>query len=84
MKARDEAPDAKAFSEVHNIYAYVPQVQLPGHMYPALLCEVPDPSYNPLVGWNDPVYEGYDKYNMIYDVKERSESAFDIIRKWDP
>lgn len=82
-QAQEEAPDAKHFSEVETIYAYVPQVVIPGYLYPALLCEVDD-SYNNLVGWNDPNNDGYEHHNMINDVDERSDSAFHIVKKWDP
>ena len=82
-QAQEESPNARRFSDVHTIYAYVPQVEIPGYAYPALLCDIDD-SYYDLVGWNDPNYIGYDKYNMIYDVDERSDSAFHIIQKWNP
>lgn len=59
------------FSEVSEIKAYVPQVQVRGYVFPLLLCDV-DGLKTEEIGWVDPYSKKdenpYDKHNIIFDV----------------
>merc|ERR1740139_2046926 len=71
----------KAFNDVTEIAAYVPQVKVPGFSFPFLICD--DEYVNPkLVGFTDPDEEGYDSHNLIFDVYTILEEKKDnSIRK---
>ena len=71
----------KAFSQVPEIYAYVPQAHVPGLLYPQLICEI-DRNQWEFVGWVDPNNRDYRQHNMIYDVKKRGRGAFSTITSW--
>ena len=73
----------KGFSEVDEIYGYVPQVKISGSLYPKLLCQVDEDCYD-LVGWNDPNKKGFDDHNLMNDVEDRGVNTFSVVRKWSP
>ena len=54
------------FSDLPEIFGYVPMVKLFGSNYPALIADIStiDPG---LIGWSDPLHS-YDRHNMIFDV----------------
>lgn len=66
----------QTFSEVDEIFGYIPQVKKAGFNFPLLVCDTSsiDPG---LIGWRDP-YHSFDFHNVIFDVKglvkERSET----------
>ena len=60
------------FSNIAELYAYVPQVKIGGFDYPFLLCDV-DKIDDGYVGWNDP-YNGYDHHNMIFDIPKVAQA----------
>ena len=60
------------FSNIAELYAYVPQVNIGGFDYPFLLCDV-DKIDHGYVGWNDP-YNGYDHHNMIFDIPKVAQA----------
>jgi hypothetical protein len=68
----EQAPNHVRFSEVSEIKAYVPQVQVRGYVFPLLLCDV-DGLKTEEIGWVDPYSKKdenpYDKHNIIFDVK---------------
>ena len=70
MFAKTYKPSGRAtdlrFSDLPEIYGYVPQVKLFGSNYPALICDISTIDEN-LIGWIDPAYS-YDRHNMIFDV----------------
>lgn len=59
------------FSEVEEIYAYVPQVRVPDMPMPVLIANVNDIDSS-LIGWDDPHF-GVNAHNIIYDIPELSE-----------
>ena len=65
------------------IYGYIPQVSLPGFLYPQLICEVDSNQWD-LVGWVDPNNRDYRYHNLIYDVKTRGSGAFSTVTNWSP
>jgi len=64
---------ADKFSEVENIDGYIPQVRIPGHPFPKLLCYV-DKIDTSLVGWKDP-YRSFDEHNLIFDVPKMANAV---------
>jgi len=67
----EKNPNTVRFSEVSEIKAYVPQVQVGGYVFPLLLCDV-DGLKVEEIGWVDPYSKKeenpYDKHNIIFDV----------------
>ena len=54
------------FSNVKEIFGYVPQIQLDSFEYPLLVCDTSD--VNPsLIGW-EPASKGHDYFNLTYDI----------------
>ena len=64
-KPSGQATDLR-FSDLPEIYGYVPQVKLFGSNYPALICDISTIDEN-LIGWSDPRFS-YDRHNLIFDV----------------
>lgn len=54
------------FSDIPERMGYVPKVNIPGHNFPFLICDIDDIDEN-LVGWRDPE-KSYDFNNLILDV----------------
>lgn len=88
------------FSNLANcqLDAYVPQVKIPGHIYPFLLCDVNDINKN-LIGWRgfDKHGDTYEQHNMIRDVSNviiqskdnenhqgNQKHLFSIVKHWPP
>lgn len=75
-------PDGEAsdetFSSVHEIYGYVPQLNLEEFLYPILLCDVSNIDKS-LIDWTG----DYDAFNVIFDVPEEyRKSSFSAIEHW--
>jgi len=69
------------FSEVMEIYGYIPQVIIPGCSFPFLLCEKDWGAE--LLSWNDESDESFKKHNLIYDVEEsKRDGLFSIVKSW--
>lgn len=76
-------PKGETFSEIPSICAYVPQVIIPGHLFPVLLCDISDIDPE-LIGWEDPKYS-YQEHSAIYDLKcLENKEVFSVIRHWPP
>jgi hypothetical protein len=77
----------KRFSEVKEIYGYVPQVEDYGFEYPLIACDISD--INPeLLSWSDPssVFP-FDEHNIMYDVpglldEVGDRHVFSIVKTW--
>ena len=54
------------FSNVTEIFGYVPQIKLSNFSFPVLACNVDDIDQE-LIGWNDHRHS-YDHHNLIFDV----------------
>lgn len=54
------------FSQVKEIYGYVPQKKIEGFPFPSLLCDVKEIDEG-LIGWTDP-NNSYDHHNLIFAV----------------
>jgi len=85
---------SEKFQDVKEIAAYVPQVKIPGFIFPFLLCDT-DNMNEDQIGWSDP-QEGYKNHNLIEDVLSilaiqngeedcttRNISMFSIVKGWE-
>lgn len=90
-----KATDFK-FSNVKEIFGYVPQMQVPGYLFPFVLCDV-DSIDKQLIGWS--AYDdSFDSYNLIFDVPKVCEDMakkregedgekhylFSTVKSWTP
>lgn len=76
-------PSDLGFSDVKEIFAYVPQVRVPGLPMPTLICNINNIDRE-LIGWNDPM-NGVNAHNVLYDIREISEKKlFSEIYHWPP
>ena len=69
------------FSDVKEIFAYVPQVKTAEGSFPLLVCDVSklDPE---LLGWNDP-FLGIDAHNVLWDIPGLAEKPiFSTVHHW--
>ena len=88
-------PMEEAFSEVHEICGYVPNVIIPGYLFPFLLCDVSNID-NELIGWTGFDSEKSDLKNLIDDMPlvlrrtkskknlQNSNPRFSQIMSWAP
>eukprot|EP00978_Attheya_sp_CCMP212_P000391 scaffold788_cov56-Attheya_sp.AAC.4 len=71
-------PTRQPFSEVEEIFAYIPQVKLAGYAFPLIACDVSGIKEG-LIGWKDQ-HNSYDFYNLMLDVpalaKVKTRDAF--------
>mmetsp|Transcript_25625 Transcript_25625/g.35923 ORF Transcript_25625/g.35923 Transcript_25625/m.35923 type:complete len:236 (+) Transcript_25625:85-792(+) len=74
------------FSEVLDVFAYVPQIGLPGHSYPTLFCDVSKIG-DELISWRDPDHP-FEFHNAIYDLPIYDENSdtpiFSSVHHWSP
>jgi len=83
------------FSEVPEIFGYVPQMKLLAFPFPLILCDVRGIN-DDLIGWTDPRYP-HDHHSVIFDVpglvrkeNERAEnidkncSLLSVVKHWPP
>jgi len=74
---------AKGFSDVKEIFSYVPQVRVPGLPMPLLVCNVNNIDRE-LIGWDDPKH-GVNAHNVLYDIPAIGEKEiFSEIKHWPP
>jgi len=71
-KPRGEATDI-GFSEVREIFGYIPSIQVRGFQYPLLTCDVSGLKHTGLIGWKDPGVP-YSEHNIIYDLPKADET----------
>ena len=81
---RDRQASTEGFSEVFEIFAYVPQVKVVGFPMPLLICNVNDIDRQ-LIGWNDPKF-GVNAHNVIYDLPGLADKPgiFSEVYHWPP
>lgn len=82
----DKPHPEQFFSDVKEIFGYVPQAVIPGALYPTLLCDVSEIDQE-LVGWDDPADREKITHNAIYDVPgllNDTGSLFSIVKHWPP
>lgn len=76
--------DAKCNQELSG---YIPQVEVPGFVYPLLAADIKDVDEN-LIGWIDHA-EGYAPHNLFHDVEGIIEETvshpiFSVVKQYDP
>ena len=75
------------FSEVGEIFGYVPQVRIDGFQYPFLLCNIADLHDKDIIGWDKQSDPSYDSQNLVNDVQPGNipidESLFSIVKDWN-
>lgn len=74
------------FSEVSDIYGYIPQHKLAGALYPTLLCDVSEIGEE-LIDWEDPSDPSKKTHNAVYDFpslnnRTDSDRVFSIVMQW--
>jgi len=74
------------FSEVDDIFGYVPQAMVSGALFPTLLCDISKIDQE-LVGWDDPDDPTKDSHNAIFDLpglveKAEGEYLFTFVRQY--
>eukprot|EP00551_Chaetoceros_affinis_P010403 CAMPEP_0203684632 /NCGR_PEP_ID=MMETSP0090-20130426/48136_1 /ASSEMBLY_ACC=CAM_ASM_001088 /TAXON_ID=426623 /ORGANISM="Chaetoceros affinis, Strain CCMP159" /LENGTH=926 /DNA_ID=CAMNT_0050553809 /DNA_START=252 /DNA_END=3032 /DNA_ORIENTATION=- len=81
IKARGKVSD-RPFSDILQMYGYVPQVKLGGFQHPILLCDVSKLKKS-LIGWER---DGdYESFNITYSVpKNARKSCFNVVKSWLP
>lgn len=77
---------------------YIPQVKVPGHLYPFILCDVNDINTN-LIGWHgcDNNNDTYDEHNISHDIAKvmkgtdnadnrrgNQKHLLSIVKHWPP
>jgi len=69
------------FSDVFEIYGYVPQVKLNEYQYPLLICDVDDIDHA-LIGWSG----DYKMFNLSHEMSAsvNSKKPFSIVKNWSP
>jgi len=60
------------FSEVQEIFGYIPSIKVPGFPYPLLACDLRGIQDMGLIGWSDPT-SPYSEHNLVYDVPKAAE-----------
>lgn len=77
------------FSEVIEIYGYIPQARIYRRPFPLLLCDISNVSPDHL-GWTDP-FRGTDHHNVINDIpgllnktSDDGSPLFSIVKEWPP
>ena len=70
-----------------DILAYIPQVNIPGVIFPCFVCDI-DGIDDKLIGWKDS-FHPYDHYNLIYEpygmgnMPEKNDGPiFSIVKYW--
>lgn len=75
----------KGFTQIEDIFGYVPQARLACDPFPVLLCDV-SRIERELVGWNDPNEINEMEHNAIYDLDtfEEADQAnlFSTVMHW--
>ena len=74
------------FSEVKEIFGYVPQMKVNGFQYPFLLCNIKGLCDKDLIGWDKETDTSYDSQNLVNyvqpDIVSVDESLFSIVKDW--
>jgi len=80
--------------EKTDILAYIPQINVPGFIFPNFACDLSsvqeDPNY---IGWKEDELNTYDEYNLvkdpfledIYDIADSENNkkpVFSIVKYW--
>lgn len=83
-----DKPGNQGFTEVGGIYGYIPQIKLPGTLFPTLFCDVGAISED-LINWEDPSDPEKNSHNAIYDIpgladKGPNDSVFSVVKEWRP
>lgn len=76
----------RGFTELNDVYGYVPQYKIRGTMFATLLCDVSNISHD-LIDWEDSSDPSKKSHNAIYDVpgliKDKLEDAvLSIVKEW--
>jgi len=77
---------SKGFSELKDIYGYIPQSKINGALFPTLLCDI-SKIREDLIDWEDSADPGKKSHNAIYDVPglvadNELDGVFSIVRQW--
>jgi len=74
------------FSEVKEIFGYVPQMKVNGFQYPFLLADIKSLNDKDLIGWDKESDPSYDTQNLVNDIQPDTvsidESLFSIVKDW--
>ena len=72
------------FSNVKEIFGYIPQMQVPGYLFPFVLCDVTSIDKQ-LIGWSA-FDDSFDSYNLIFDVGDdrKKHHLFSTVKSWTP
>lgn len=76
------------FTDVKDIQGFIPMHQVPGSLFPTILCYIDDIDQT-LIGWVDPLDPSYKTHNGIYDIPGLDKDAdddkvFSIVKQWPP
>lgn len=78
----------KGFTELTDVYGYVPQFKVPGALFPTLLCDVSNISHD-LIDWEDTSDPSKKTHNAIYDVPglisdNEKDTILSFVKEWLP
>lgn len=78
--------NVKGFSEIEDIFGYIPEAHVAGDPYPVLLCDISkDLVGHELISWNDPHQVSDGEHNAIYDLPVLAGTeVFSKVRHWKP
>jgi len=75
-------PRQKRFSEVPELFGYIPQIQVPGYTFPLILCDLLNVDSD-LVGWKD-MRVTHGSHNIINGLLSTDSQSFSIVKSWTP
>lgn len=84
---KDQGIDFSTIKHHQDLHGYIPQVQVPGFVYPLLAVDVSGVDSD-LIGWQDH-RQGYDPHNLIHDVEHITNQknislVFSAVQQYDP
>jgi len=84
-----DKPSVNGFSEVEDLYGYIPQFKLKGALFPTLLCDISSIGEN-LIDWEDNSDPSKQSHNAIYDIpglfgtKDAEGGVLSVVKQWPP
>jgi hypothetical protein len=83
----DQGIDFSTITHHQDLHGYIPQVQVPGFVYPLLAADVSGVDSD-LIGWRDH-RQGFNPHNLIHDMEQiinqkHFPPGFSIVQQYDP
>lgn len=85
----DQGIDFSCAKDREELHAYIPQVRVPGFVFPLLACDISSNGIDEdLIGWKDKDH-GYAPHCLVDDVERITKSQmlhaiFSIVQQWKP